>query len=369
MSLEEKEIEDNNSDNDSLPPNTQAPKDNNKIRAKMFFLTYARCPVSPTEWWDVIKEIKFTSTIITGLSNQEHHSDGYPHLHCILKFEQRIRSTATTFDINLEGKCYHPNIRLLRGKANSTRQVYEYIAKSGRPPVVHRGKLELFRNSHNFRKEKSDHDAWIQYRKSISSSVPCWGSYLAPDNSLIHQPLATEKKRHLWIYGAPNTRKSSYVKHMFKCRMFIAPKDAARRFDDYAGEQILWFDDCQPSFAELTSISECSSKLLPCPGNQRYYNKYFPAMQCRLIIVTTNISLDAYLQTLAEKKEITNQESEAYHARFKIYHIEQPLEFPYDPNEEIDLTNPELNGITTQEFDALMVPDAQNIHEIDNTLT
>ena len=62
-----------------------------RVNAKALFLTYSRCPLSRQFVLDKLKSLHFNLIYIRVA--KELHSDGTPHLHCLLQFEQAISIT------------------------------------------------------------------------------------------------------------------------------------------------------------------------------------------------------------------------------------------------------------------------------------
>lgn len=90
------------------------------MRAKGWFLTYPKCPVTPQAALEYLRE---KHTITEYVIAQEKHADGTDHLHAFIKTEKRTEFGKTIFDF----PDYHGNYQI----AKSWSCVKAYVTKGG----------------------------------------------------------------------------------------------------------------------------------------------------------------------------------------------------------------------------------------------
>lgn len=92
------------------------------MNAKGWFLTYPKCTLDKEELLEHLKNKR--AGLQQAVVSREEHSDGTPHLHVYLYFEERVSiKNARYWDV--EG--FHPNIQV----AKSLKAVKDYIKKDG----------------------------------------------------------------------------------------------------------------------------------------------------------------------------------------------------------------------------------------------
>jgi len=264
--------------------------------ARSAFLTYPRCPVLPGEYrrstsfnWELVK---------CAFAKQEKHLDGTLHLHVYLRFVKKLDiSNCRYFDATVqpEGDApldrYHPNIRNERGKGSIVR-VWEYLCKNGGvPPTDLVGTTELYPTSKNFRKEYGDRITWLNYHATSHQPPPEYPLTL-PDGSSMDRPTGANKKRHLWIWGPPNSGKTRWLeRHIYRFRNYQIA-DAKYPFDNYTTEEIVVWDDIPPKAQILLNLCNYSEHPRPVPGETRYHRRNIPGGTVIVAIVCVNMSIE-----------------------------------------------------------------------------
>ncbi|ABD65393.1 replication initiator protein [Rhynchosia golden mosaic Sinaloa virus] len=102
-----------------------------RLQARNIFLTYPQCDISKDEALQLLQSLPWSVVKPTYIRvAREQHSDGFPHLHCLIQLsgESDIKN-ARFFDIAHPRRStnFHPNIQA----AKDTNAVQNYIAKDG----------------------------------------------------------------------------------------------------------------------------------------------------------------------------------------------------------------------------------------------
>src|SRR5207244_2673870 len=101
------------------------PRDNFRLQAIKFFLTYPQCPIKKEVALDLLQaKVALEGWTIC----EEVHEDGSPHLHCLIKLkkEKNVRS-AFYFDLTNDGQTYHGSYEKVKNFAASR----QYCKKGG----------------------------------------------------------------------------------------------------------------------------------------------------------------------------------------------------------------------------------------------
>lgn len=104
-----------------------------KINNKMIFLTYSQCPLKKKIFSEEFSKVAVgknkTYKILDKIVAMEKHKDGNTHFHVSVVFDKAFQTQSPTrFDIMVDGKVYHPNIRPL-ATTNDLTRVNQYITK------------------------------------------------------------------------------------------------------------------------------------------------------------------------------------------------------------------------------------------------
>lgn len=254
------------------------------------FLTYPQ--INHTTREAVIEsliEICKPTLIKSYVIGKETHQDGSDHYHVLLLFVKAPDwRSSRCLDLQINGLNFHPNIKKVGASAKDYQFAAEYCMKED--PHFLTKNFDWIRNSANFVKLTTDHNAWRAYisrRRLTEVEFP-----LAFPAHLNWPPITNiGKKRHIWIVGRPDAGKSSLVHTLFDNKLvFFRPAGSKYPFDGYNQEQVLIYDDCYPPFAELSQIANNYTSPQPIAGDQRYHQKYWKPNQQRLVIVLHNDS-------------------------------------------------------------------------------
>lgn len=107
----------------------EAPAARFRLRSKKLFLTYPKCPISPTRALEILLAIPATASATGHVIATEKHADGTDHLHAYLEAsEPMLISSAHELDLATEdGTTYHGNYQAVR----SSNRVKRYVTKEG----------------------------------------------------------------------------------------------------------------------------------------------------------------------------------------------------------------------------------------------
>lgn len=314
---------------DQDPPDPNQPAEAPKafrFNRKSVMLTYSQCPVKEEDFLG--KLLGLQDRIKLCFAKQEQHQDGSFHLHVFVLFTQKLDSrNPRIFDIQDGLTRYHPNMRKLRGRGKEDLQgVYEYLCKDGGIPKQLVGRINLFPNSKDFLKRSRDFDAWCVYQYSRNCPDPVY-PLRAPDGSDILEPNPRNKRRHLWLHGPPSTYKTWWlVSQVLKYRAYKCIA-GLYTFDNYNGEQIVYWNDLPPKFEQLLDICDTYPRMRDAPSQTRYFQKQIPANLVTLVIVTSNRAINDMFFDLPQNCR------DALHERFVEYDMERPenQNFPRPP--------------------------------------
>lgn len=266
------------SDEEKKIPKSKKQKRGFRLNAKSVFLTYPQCNLSKQDLKEALVDMKLP--IFACAIAQERHEDGSPHLHCLLVFNKKVDfSDARKFDVN----GFHPNIQATRNQQASLM----YLCKDDPNPLIEN--LDMFPNPVGFQKRKADFDAWVLFQQTRKLKVP--ESIVAPDGRTTWLPNHNHRQRHWWIIAPPNWGKTHWLNCTLGGRKLYCPKQNDKPFDDYAGEQLIIFDDYRWSNSDIHMlIDTCNVWNIrkPVPGLTRYVNRYWPIGQSRFIVVLAN---------------------------------------------------------------------------------
>lgn len=106
----------------------QAPEPRFRLRSKKLFLTYPRCPITPSRALELINAIPACASATGHVIATEQHADGGAHLHVYLESsEAMVISSAQELDLTEDGTSYHGNYQAVR----SSNRVKRYVTKDG----------------------------------------------------------------------------------------------------------------------------------------------------------------------------------------------------------------------------------------------
>lgn len=258
---------------------------NFRFHAAQVFLTYARCDALTFELISAgLAELRCQKWLI----GREMHFDGAFHFHVYAWRDPKFDTENVRF-FDIAG--FHPNIRSVRNYEGCL----EYVSKDG--DTVDHGDVRMLRSSRNYLKRKADLEAFINDNRRRSRKPVETSRILLPSNGgnpganypkvrdLTGRP---SKKRHVLLYGPASTGKSTdwFEPNFSGSSLFMVPP-GANRWDNYAGESFIVFDDVTwPSKEELCTLTNVSAhdRYL----SARYTNKLLRGGSVRQVLMIFN---------------------------------------------------------------------------------
>lgn len=271
-----------------------------EFNARSLFATWSQCPLEP----DAVRELihaKFSNSLKSWIIGIERHADGHRHFHCLCVFDQRVHFRDSRFlDLrDSDGNVYHPNIRPIKPGQKHLERVWHYCAKSGNI-LTYRN--PMFATSSNFVKKSTDFQKWLEWSTHTYElrdiqwpiSLPWFRRDDSSQFATLDRPTASQKRRHLWLWGPANWGKSLWASQQFGMqRVYLRPSGSDKPFDGYRDEEVILYDDVDMEkvpLSELQSVANVYSYPCQVPGIVRYNCKYWKLGQVRTIIVLANFS-------------------------------------------------------------------------------
>lgn len=238
-------------------------KDN---KAKGWFLTYPKCPLSKET---VLKCLEEKHQLEEYVICEEKHQDGTAHLHAFVKLKRRERFSATKFDIEDLGKVYHGHYEV----AKSWRAVQKYVQKDGEYISNLNLKAAEQKKSKKIGEAELQRPALELLREGVIDGMQL-GAFLKNQN--IYKLLRQQEKvnehinvdlpkcRHFWTWGESNTGKTYRLRQIMKNN----PKDwfqipTNNDWVGYNNEKNLYMDEYrgQLTIQDLNRICDGGSKV------------------------------------------------------------------------------------------------------------
>lgn len=284
---------------------------------------------------------KFNETSMIGMVTAEQIGDkGTYHIQGVVFFKKDKSARDAERGLNLSGRCW---IERMKGTWKEAIKYIEDGHGTNIAPAHHDGRSptateeEEHKSKQGKRKDIESYIAAIEEGSSelalMRSHGSCWARFeglkdrvkrttkLANMTEItwpvtlfgitIQAPDPTNKKRHLWIWGATSISKTHDTQMAFKGkRVYMAPEESLYRFEGYDDQDVIIYDDVHPGVKELIEVSntwECERERF---GKARYMRRYWKEGHSRMIIVLSN-----RLPPL----------SEAFDARFNVIHLNPSL--------------------------------------------
>lgn len=176
-----------------------------KFNARTVFLTFPQCSLSKEEVLQGLQQVADIQDYIVSL---EAHKDGTPHVHAVVRFASRFHTTnSRAFDL----QNFHPNIKTLKTQSDFKR-VAKYVKKDGdyltniSESLSPNQQLAADLLAYGLTREVVLNHPQLIFKNF--NSIRSWVNYMRPLSPL---PLATHKKRHIWLYGPSNTGKTTWL--------------------------------------------------------------------------------------------------------------------------------------------------------------
>lgn len=269
-----------------------------RITYKKMALTYSQCNEDIKDFVTAFEgKITERGLGFNGLriAKEEHKEGGY-HFHvAYTSIKKPDIKNPRYLDLVINGKTYHPNIR--KQYSSYWTELYIQVDAPTHPERIYeRGDNEFhpMAYAHGRRQKVYEDMLWTQsfLKRKVLKDVtwPISIEFTGRQAIIIPEPRATEKRRHLWIHGPPDLGKTFFTEEAFEgMKVFFPAK--SNSYDAYLGEQVIIYDDIYPTLHHLMSGTNTSKFEKAC-GDTRYKHVYWPANQCRLIIVLCNESID-----------------------------------------------------------------------------
>lgn len=256
------------------PPITKA----FRINAKQFFITYPQCPIPKEGVYDLFDKSFNPEELIVA---EEKHEDGNKHLHVYVKFEKKLNiKDPRHFDID----GYHPNIQSVHNK----NAVTKYVKKDGNYREKQVSTVERLRGLDVFNAQRKAADIIYHEQLIYRVNLPAPPLRFELPNGIIVDRAIREKKRHIWMYGPPDTGKTSWINETFGGTAIFMVNAGKYPFENYMNEEIIIYDDIVPVREDLINATN-TWKVLKSIGQVRYKEQYWKIGQERLVIVISNM--------------------------------------------------------------------------------
>lgn len=180
-----------------------------EINNEKFFLTYSQCSLTPEE---VKQGLPLPENIRGYVIGQERHEDLGLHIHAVVWYSERVRSTDPRY-FDIMG--FHPNIKTLKTKGDLQRTA-KYASKDG--IFIQEGDLLKKSREEIFEALVQAGEVTAQYVRENPSvlslnfqSIRGWLSLLGGPSLVNQKSNSLPKKRHMYLYGSSNTGKSTWL--------------------------------------------------------------------------------------------------------------------------------------------------------------
>lgn len=271
---------------DSTRPRLRLAEPKFRCNAKKFSLTYPQSGEGiPT------KEGLFEFLTNTGaryvLVARELHEDGGVHYHAVVEFAVKRNITRAGF---FDYGGHHCNVQ---GTKDAV--AWRRYCKKGGDWIETKETFDIDDYEVGKRhKAYADFQFSVQYKRRErrrDCEFPLSIKFRNPEGlTLEYQlaaPVATAKRRHLWIQSEPNAGKSYWIERMLANQKFYYRRKGKYPFEFYGGERLVVYDDIVPKFEEIADVCNTYSSDKHVYGDTRY----FPVMwgeSCRTLIVLNN---------------------------------------------------------------------------------
>lgn len=257
-----------------------------RYQAKQVFLTYSQADgLLRSDLISALQELGYHKIF----GGEEQHRDGGRHYHILAEYSGEKKRFETRNCRFWDVKEHHPNVRHVK----NWDRCFAYCAKGGNiftigdvDPVLAGGSIKGFSG------RKRDCEELIRHVKAkfIRSPFPIALPYEKQNEPFfsIAEPRYWHRQRCLYVFGKAGTGKSTYFEEKLAGRSHYVAGDGDLSFDTYSGELCVLYDDRLPTLLQLISVLNYSTERRPCPGRQRYVQRFFEANQARFVIIIYN---------------------------------------------------------------------------------
>lgn len=199
------------------------------------FLTYSQCLLTRER---VLEHFQSIDTIQEYVIAKEFHQDGGQHIHAYFKFQDGFRPSEFTPTFDVDGT--HGNYQAVR----SFRCVVKYVTKDGdyitnlstlmlETPQAKRIKLV---------QDIKDHSVKELLETGVISVNQVRNVTLAKAIFTTSEPYEHDTVRGVWIYGPPQTGKSTRARRDYGTDVFTVDSPT-KWMDGYTGQSVILVDD------------------------------------------------------------------------------------------------------------------------------
>lgn len=123
------------------------------------------------------------------------------------------------------------------------------------------------------------------------------------------------KRRHLWLWGEVNVRKSGWFNEQFAdTKVFMVGNDPVTAWEGYDGELLcIWDMVTPPTYRHIEEASDWSTVEKPMPGRTRFKKEYYKPRVARMLLVIQNAPPQYFNRT------------QHFNERFLVHHIKEKI--------------------------------------------
>lgn len=238
------------------------------LASKSIFATYARCEETKEDLLAFLIEKGCHKAVVA----EEKHQDGGTHLHAYAGWEKQKRFSQKTLD----WRGHHPNIQ----SCKNIHAVIKYIKKDGNflEHNMSISAIEKAKKSHTAviaeelilgkktLREATEENPELLYRYgTLRKNLELFKTDRALETKKADpEEYPTEKKRHIWIWGGPDSGKTTKMEEIlaeYPGNTFQIPYN--NDWQGYLGERILWADEYkgQLTIQELNRVCDGGAKV------------------------------------------------------------------------------------------------------------
>lgn len=294
-------------------------------QSKLLFLTYSQSSRAGVTKQHVLDKLLLYGVPLKYIIAQEKHQEGGFHIHVLWHYKHRPNfRCCRALDVTGPLGTVHPSWAAVLSKKGGWSGLRRYLTVECSVGDKQKIKTDLTLDPepwcHNLDEievpdpEDVSHSMWprvvqgYQMKKQMAlaeSSKPVpWPIYFNSgychyfmtepkfdvDNKHVHVWI---KQRSWWICGDPDWGKTEWlVDTTSGCNIFMCAGDPDVRWEGYNNQQLVVFNDCHPTWGDLSALDKVAWHNVPFPGRTRYGKSYFQRNSVRSFIVLTNKTID-----------------------------------------------------------------------------